>query len=559
MRLFAAPFHLKRPNLAAISSPIVSSDRGDGGGTMTWQEELASLVEDSGIQYSDGVEVTAALAEGVAGDLRGRVVGERYSGYEDMASPVEESLRDQVKGFLVATGEMLQELGRGCRDMVQQSRVGAEDMYVVKKLRGPLAVVSSRLGFLNECLPEDRDPMLAWPVVICVFLLALTALDVNGGNETSMQPQKELYISYPNASRIQLPDGRNMAYLEQGVSAERARFSLIAPHPLLSSRLSGLPGVKESLLEEFGLQLVTYDLPGFGESDPHPNRNLNSSALDVLHLANAVGIIDKFWVMGYSAGSMHAWAAVHYIPDRLAGVAMFAPIVNPYDSSMTKEERKRTWEKWTMKRKLMYVLARRFPSLLPYFYRRSFLSGKQGKLEKWLSLSLGKKDKSLLEETNFNEFWEKDVVESVRQGYTEPFVEEAVLQVSDWGFNVADLQVQKQHEGKGLLLWLKSLYSSAEREWAGFLGPIHIWQGMEDRVVPPPMTEFVRRVVPGAIVHRLIGEGHLSYFCFCDECHRQIFSTLFGIPQGPLSSSLEEDQSSPEELCEAAALNNCTE
>ena len=85
-------------------------------------------------------------------------------------------------------------------------------------------------------------------------------------------------------------------------------------------------------------------------------------------------------------------------------------------------------------------------------------------------------DKSLLEETNFNEFWEKDVVESVRQGDTEPFVEEAVLQVSDWGFNVADLQVQKQHEGKGLLLWLKSLYSSAEREWAGFLGPIHIWQ-----------------------------------------------------------------------------------
>lgn len=70
---------------------------------------------------------------------------------------------------------------------------------------------------------------------------------------------------------------------------------------------------------------------------------------------------------------------------------MFAPIVNPYDSSMTKEEKRKTWEKWTTKRKLMYVLARRFPSLLPYFYRRSFLSGKQGKLEKWLSLSLGKK------------------------------------------------------------------------------------------------------------------------------------------------------------------------
>lgn len=70
---------------------------------------------------------------------------------------------------------------------------------------------------------------------------------------------------------------------------------------------------------------------------------------------------------------------------------MFAPMGNPYDSSMTKEERHKTWEKWTTKRKLMYILARRFPSLLPFFYRRSFLSGVQGHLEKWLSLSLGKK------------------------------------------------------------------------------------------------------------------------------------------------------------------------
>lgn len=83
-------------------------------------------------------------------------------------------------------------------------------------------------------------------------------------------------------------------------------------------------------------------------------------------------------------------------------------------------------------------------------------------------------------------------------------------------------------------------------------------QGMDDRVMPPSMTEFVRRVVPGATVHRLLGEGHFSYFCFCDECHRHILSTLFGIPRGPLSSVLEEDQSSPEEICEETVLHNCT-
>lgn len=83
---------------------------------------------------------------------------------------------------------------------------------------------------------------------------------------------------------------------------------------------TGIPGLKASLLEEFGIRLVTYDLPGFGESDPHPNRNLQSSALDMLQLSYAVNVTEKFWVLGYSGGSMHAWAALRYIPDRVAGI-----------------------------------------------------------------------------------------------------------------------------------------------------------------------------------------------------------------------------------------------
>lgn len=81
-----------------------------------------------------------------------------------------------------------------------------------------------------------------------------------------------------------------------------------------------------------------------------------------------------------------------------------------------------------------------------------------------------------MEDPIYTEFWEKDVAESVRQGDTRPFVEEAMLQVFNWGFSLSDIQVQKQQDGKGLLSWLKSLYIQVEREWAGFLGPIHIWQ-----------------------------------------------------------------------------------
>lgn len=87
--------------------------------------------------------------------------------------------------------------------------------------------------------------------------------------------------------------------------------------------MEGLPGVKTSLLEEYGIRLITYDLPGFGESDPHPNRNLNSSAMDVLHLVNAVNVTDKFWLMCHSSGCIHAWAFLRYIPERIAGCTSF--------------------------------------------------------------------------------------------------------------------------------------------------------------------------------------------------------------------------------------------
>lgn len=94
----------------------------------------------------------------------------------------------------------------------------------------------------------------------------------------------------------------------------------------------------------------------------------------------------------------------------------------------------------------------------------------------FISWSCYVQDEILIEEPRFEEFWHRDVEESVRQGNTRPFVEEAVVQVSDWGFSLADLQVRRLCHARGILPWLRSMYSQAECELAGFLGPIHIWQ-----------------------------------------------------------------------------------
>ncbi|KAJ6913744.1 hypothetical protein NC651_016091 [Populus alba x Populus x berolinensis] len=500
---------------------------GDGG-VNTWADELASLMADSGIRYTgEPIDMTAPppplpifAATGIMGS-------------ETEMERERESLKEQVTGFLKSWGEMVVDLGKGCKDIVTQNLV-TEDSFIVRKFGKPMAKASARLKFLNEFLPEDRDPALAWPVILFVFVLALAALSINSTDDSLVPSVKKMRVHPPSANRIPLPDGRHMAYLEQGVPADRARFSVIVPHSFLSSRLAGIPGVKTSLLQEFGVRLITYDLPGFGESDPHAIRTLNSSAMDMLYLADAVGVNGKFWVLGYSSGSMHSWAALRYIPDRIAGAGMFAPMINPYEPSMTKEEMRRTWDQWSSRRKLLYFLARKFPKFLAYFYHRSFLSGNHGQIDKWMSQSLGKKDEILIKEPMFEEFWHRDVEESIRQGSTKSFIEEAVLQVSNWGFSIVDLQVQRKCQRNGFLLWLWSMYSQAECELVGFLGPIHIWQGMDDQVVPPSMIDYISRVLPGANLHKLPNEGHFSYYFFCDECHRRIFSTLFGDALGPL-------------------------
>ncbi|KAI3450519.1 hypothetical protein Pfo_007184 [Paulownia fortunei] len=467
--------------------------------------------------------------------------------------------RFQVAEFTKGAAEMSVELGKGVRDVVKQS-ILREDSVIIRKFKGPCVKICGKLRFLNEHLPEDRDPVHAWSVIACVWVFALAALIVNA-SQTTIPLVKKMKIHPASASLILLPDGRHLAYQEQGVSADLARYSMIVPHSFLSSRLAGIPGLKGSLLQEFGVRLVTYDLPGFGESDPHPGRNVESSAMDMLHLSYAVNVTGKFWVVGYSDGSMHAWAALRYIPDKLegkslqkqndyflfllafnpnsffiefSGAIMVAPMVNPYEPRLTKEERRAIWRKWTARKKLMYLLARKFPKLLPYFYRRSFLSGNHGQIDKWLSSSLGKR-RTLI----FEEFWQRDVEESVRQANVKPFVEEAALQVSDWGFSIADLKVHNKQKGRGILVWLKSVYSLPEERVSGFLGPIHIWQGAEDRVVPPAMSDFVRRVLPDVILHKLPYEGHFTYFYFCDECHRQMFTIVYGNPQGPLAPKVE--------------------
>lgn len=70
------------------------------------------------------------------------------------------------------------------------------------------------------------------------------------------------------------------------------------------------------MADEFGIYVVAFDRPGYGESDPDPNRSLKSTAQDIEELADQLELGPKFFVMGFSMGGAYVWTCLKYIPHR---------------------------------------------------------------------------------------------------------------------------------------------------------------------------------------------------------------------------------------------------
>ena len=151
------------------------------------------------------------------------------------------------------------------------------------------------------------------------------------------------------APRIKLRDGRNLAYKEHGVPKDVAKHKIIFVHGFDACRHDAyvaktLSPVKKCLIsiafttfsaiyfwnlyylnlwwilqdvaEVLGVYIVSFDRPGYGESDPHPNQTVKSLALDIEELTDKLGLGSKFYIIGFSLGGQVVWRCLKYIPHR---------------------------------------------------------------------------------------------------------------------------------------------------------------------------------------------------------------------------------------------------
>jgi pimeloyl-ACP methyl ester carboxylesterase len=115
---------------------------------------------------------------------------------------------------------------------------------------------------------------------------------------------------------VQAAGGRQLSTQVTGDPDGHPVFLL---HGTPGSRLGPRPA--SAVLRQLGVQLISFDRPGYGESERLKGRTVADAASDVLAIADAYGL-EKFAVVGRSGGGPHALACAALLPDRTAQVAV---------------------------------------------------------------------------------------------------------------------------------------------------------------------------------------------------------------------------------------------
>ena len=98
--------------------------------------------------------------------------------------------------------------------------------------------------------------------------------------------------------------------------------------------LHGAPGSRllravDGRYERNALRVITYDRPGYGGSTRQPGRTVGDTGRDVECIVESLGI-ERFAVVGVSAGGPHALAVAARLPERVVRCATVVGL-GPYD------------------------------------------------------------------------------------------------------------------------------------------------------------------------------------------------------------------------------------
>jgi len=271
------------------------------------------------------------------------------------------------------------------------------------------------------------------------------------------------------ALQIGLPDGRRLGYAEFGAPGG---IPVLYQHGFPASRLEA--GLVDRSAANLGLRLIAVDRPGFGRSDPCPQRGLDDWPADLADLADRLDL-PRFALLGVSGGAPAALACAARLPERLTAVAIVCGLGPVAEPPLLRAMR------WPAR--CSFGLARRAPALARPLFGRVVgpLLGRFPELTlRLLNVAAPVEDAAVLRIESIHRLLADNIREAFRQGGAGP-TRELELSATPWPFSPAEISL-----------------------------PIHFWHGDRDATVPCSHSERLAAQIKGARCHIIPGEGHFS-------------------------------------------------
>src|SRR5580692_10464566 len=114
---------------------------------------------------------------------------------------------------------------------------------------------------------------------------------------------------------METADGRRIAVKISGKPAGHPVFFF---HGTPGSSVGPLP--RTQVLYKMGVQVISFDRPGYGRSERLSPRTVADVVPDVVTIADQIGL-KRFAVVGRSGGGPHALACAAQLPDRVTQAA----------------------------------------------------------------------------------------------------------------------------------------------------------------------------------------------------------------------------------------------
>jgi pimeloyl-ACP methyl ester carboxylesterase len=269
---------------------------------------------------------------------------------------------------------------------------------------------------------------------------------------------------------VRLADGRNMAVKESGSPTGHPVFLM---HGTPGSRVGPLP--RSFVLHGLGVRLITFDRPGYGESDRLQYRRVADVVPDVEAIADSLGI-EEFAVLGRSGGGPHALACAAMLSDRVTRAAILVSLA-PSDADGL------DWlEGMSDSNVEEFVTASREPGKLTAALIRTAAEIRVDPASHVTTLSpeLPEADQRLMADSRLRDLLAQNYAEALRES-ADGWIDDSIAFVSPWGFHPGEIKV-----------------------------PVLVWHGQDDVFSPVSHSRWLAEQIPNADILIQPGAAHFA-------------------------------------------------